>query len=63
MQFRYTFYDYDSASTKSDYSTWDAKRIRLILQGYAYSKDLTYKLEADFRQLAQGSDKSTAGGL
>jgi phosphate-selective porin OprO/OprP len=63
MQFRYTFYDYDSASTKSDYSTWDAKRIRLILQGYAYSKDLTYKLEADFRQLAQGANNSTAGGL
>ena len=46
MQFRYTFTDYDSNSTASDSSTFEPKRIRLIFQGYAYSKDLTYKLEA-----------------
>jgi phosphate-selective porin OprO and OprP len=60
MQFRYTFYDYGSNSTNSDYSTWNAQRIRLIFQGYAYSKDLTYKLEIDARQLASSN---TAGGL
>lgn len=60
MQFRYTFKDFDSASTSSDFSTFDAKRIRLIFQGYAYTKDLTYKLEIDPRVLATSS---SAGGL
>jgi phosphate-selective porin OprO and OprP len=61
MQFRYTFTDYDALNTKSsDSSTFDAKRIRLIFQGYAYSKDLTYKLEIDPRVLATSS---SAGGL
>ncbi|MRR59201.1 MAG: porin [Deltaproteobacteria bacterium] len=52
MQFRYTFTDFDTADfdTKSDSSTWDAKRIKLILGGYAYTKDLTYKVELDLRQ-------------
>ncbi|MDD2337072.1 MAG: porin [Geobacteraceae bacterium] len=57
MQFRYTFTDQDNAQ---DSSTFDAKRIRLIFQGYAYSKDLTYKLELDARQLASST---TSGGL
>jgi len=61
MQYRYTFYDYDKGtSTKNDYSKWEAKRIRLIAQGYAYSKDLTYKLEIDPVQLASEPGK---GGL
>ena len=61
MQFRYTFTDYDALNTKSsDSSTFDAKRVRLIFQGYAYSKDLTYKLEIDPRVLASSN---TAGGL
>ena len=55
LQFRYTFTDFDSNnSTKSDISQWDAKRIRMIAQGYAYTKDLTYKLEFDPR--AYGTD-------
>ena len=49
MQFRYSFTDKDSGQ---DSSQWDAKRIRLIMGGYAYTKDLTYKLEIDARQLA-----------
>jgi phosphate-selective porin OprO and OprP len=49
MQFRYTFTDKESGQ---DSSQWDAKRIRLIMGGYAYTKDLTYKLEIDARQLA-----------
>ena len=60
MQFCYTFTDYDSNSTASDSSTFNAKRIRLIFQGYAYSMDLTYKLEIDPRVLATSS---SAGGL
>ncbi|MDD2336205.1 MAG: porin [Geobacteraceae bacterium] len=61
MQFRYTFTDYDALNTsKSDYSTFDAKRIRLIFSGHAYTKDLTYKLEIDPRVLATSS---SAGGL
>lgn len=57
MQFRYTFADFDTAdfNTKSDSSTWDAKRIKLFLNGYAYTKDLTYKIELDLRQ--SGSSK------
>lgn len=58
MQFRYTFTDFDiNTSTKSDTSQWDAKRIRFIAQGYAYSKDLTYKLETDLRAYASDTKK------
>jgi phosphate-selective porin OprO/OprP len=46
--------------TSSDYSKFEAKRIRLIAQGYAYSKDLTYKMEIDPVQLAQSDGR---GGL
>lgn len=56
LQFRYTFNDVDvNAAGRTDTSQWDAKRIRMIAQGYAYSKDLTYKLEFDPRQLASTS--------
>lgn len=61
MQYRYTFYDYDGGT--GDYSKFEAKRIRLIAQGYAYSKDLSYKMEIDPVQLAQSKDDSTRGGL
>jgi phosphate-selective porin OprO/OprP len=54
LQFRYTFTDFD---VKQDTSQWDAKRIRLIAQGYAYSKDLTYKLEFDPRAYASDTRK------
>jgi phosphate-selective porin OprO/OprP len=54
MQLRYTFYDYDSDRTDNDYSQFDAKKVRLWAQGYAYSKNLTYNLEFDPR--AYGSD-------
>jgi len=57
LQFRYTYTDYDkNTSSKTDRSQFDAKRIRLIAQGYAYTKDLTYKLEFDPRQLASSSN-------
>ncbi len=58
LQFRYTFNDFDkNTASKTDTSQWDAKRIRLIAQGYAYSKDLTYKLEFDPRAYASDSKK------
>ncbi len=61
MQFRYTYTDKDNHYTKpsdrQDTSNFDAKRIRLIAQGYAYSKDLTYKLEFDPRAYASDTKK------
>jgi phosphate-selective porin OprO/OprP len=54
LQFRYTYNDFD---IKSDTSQWDAKRIRMIAQGYAYSKDMTYKLEFDPRAYASDTRK------
>jgi len=57
MQYRYTFMDADSGT---DSSKFEAKRIRLIAQGYAYTKNLTYKLEIDPVQLASEPGK---GGL
>jgi phosphate-selective porin OprO and OprP len=62
MQFRYTYYDYD-APTSKDYSLWNAQRIRLVAQGYAYTKDLTYKMEIDPRVLAYGDDRARGGLL
>ncbi len=56
-QFRYTFMDKDGGG---DTSQFEAKRIRLIFQGYAYSKDLTYKIEIDPAVLAQSEAR---GGL
>jgi len=58
MQFRYTFEDKDNGA--GDSSKFEAKRIRLIAQGYAYSKDLTYKMEIDPVQLAKTDGR---GGL
>lgn len=58
LQFRYTFTDFGvNAAGKSDTSQFDAKRIRMIAQGYAYSKDLTYKLEFDPRAYATDTHK------
>jgi phosphate-selective porin OprO/OprP len=63
MQFRYTFQDFDNDSTSSDYSQWNAQRIRLIAQGYALSKDFSYKMEIDPRVLAESKDNKSRGGL
>jgi phosphate-selective porin OprO/OprP len=63
MQLRYTFMDYDKDWDKSDTSQFNAQRIRLITQGYAYSKDFTYKLEIDPRVLAESKDNNSRGGL
>jgi phosphate-selective porin OprO and OprP len=55
MQFRYTFLDNDG--NRSDTSQWNAQRIRLWAQGYAYYKDLTYNLEFDPRAYASDTTK------
>lgn len=60
MQFRYTFANNDIGN---DASQFDAKRIRLITQGYAYSKNLTYKMEIDPRVLADSDGTKSRGGL
>jgi phosphate-selective porin OprO/OprP len=60
MQFRYTFMDNASGN---DTSQFMAQRIRLIAQGYAYSKDFTYKMEIDPRVLATGGNGSKGGLL
>lgn len=59
MQYRYTFLD-KGGNNVADTSQFEAKRIRLVLQGYAYSKDFTYKMEIDPVQLAQPDGR---GGL
>jgi len=43
MQFRYTFLDADRSST-GDKTQFSAQRIKLLLNGYAFTKDLTYKI-------------------
>jgi len=60
LVYRYTFLDKDSGQ---DTSKFDFAKARLIAQGYAFTKDLTYRLEMDARQLAQSKDDSTRGGL
>lgn len=61
MQFRYTYTNKDDKYTaktdRADTNQFDAKRIRLTAQGYAYSKDLTYKLEFDPRGYASDTKK------
>jgi len=60
LVFRYSFLDKDSGR---DTSKFDFSKARLYVQGHAFTKDLTYKLEMDARQLAQSKDDSTRGGL
>lgn len=60
LVFRYSFLDKDSGQ---DTSKFDFTKARLYVQGHAFTKDLTYKLEMDARQLAQSKDDSTRGGL
>lgn len=61
MQFRYTYTNKDDKYTtktdRTDTSQFDLKTARLIAQGYAYSKDLTFKLEIDPRALASSTSQ------
>lgn len=65
-QIRYTLMDLDdvnNTATKQDrdYSKFELKRIKLLSNGYAYSKDLTYKLSLNFANITGGTTSN--GGL
>lgn len=55
LQARYSFIDQEDNSAGSDASKWEAKRIKLWLKGFAYTKDLTYLFQVDFAN--SGSSK------
>ncbi len=50
LQARYTFTDLDNNATTSDSSKWEVRRMKMWMNGYAYTKDLTYLLQVDFVQ-------------
>lgn len=55
-QIRYTFMNNDDANaTKKDSSSFETKRVKLQFNGYAFSKDLTYKLQLNFANLRNGT--------
>lgn len=65
-QIRYTLMDLDGANntttTKAqDSSKFALQRIKLLLNGYAYSPDLTYKMNINFANLSNGGTAN--GGL
>jgi phosphate-selective porin OprO/OprP len=50
IQARYTFTDKDDANgSAQDVSEWNVRRAKFWLKGHAYTKDLTYKLQVNFR--------------
>lgn len=54
-QIRYTFVDFDRDYTanngKANQSEFKLRRIKLYFNGYAYSPDLTYKVQVNFAEL------------
>jgi len=51
LQARYTLTDIDVATaTTNDSSKWEVRRMKMWMNGYAYTKDLTYLLQVDFTQ-------------
>jgi len=65
-QVRYTFMDLDEINDTAtrqaqDSSKFELKRIKLLFNGHAYSKDLTYKLSLNFSNITGGT--TTNGGL
>lgn len=48
LQTRYSLTDADDSSKTNPSSKWEVKRMKLWLNGYAYTKDLTYLLQVDF---------------
>lgn len=55
MQFRYTFLDKDDVnSPQTDQSEFRLKRIKMFMNGYAYSKELTYKLQMNLVEANSG---------
>src|SRR6266567_4652495 len=66
LQLRYTLLDLDdvnnSASKQAvDSSKFELRRIKLYFNGYAYSRDLTYKLQINFANINGGT--TINGGL
>lgn len=56
LQTRYTYTDLDvNSSTSPDSSKWEVRRMKFWMNGYAYTKDLTYLLQVDF--VSGGSSK------
>jgi len=50
LQTRYSFTDGDDNALTPDASKWEVKRMKFWLNGFAYTKDLTYLLQVDFTQ-------------
>lgn len=66
LQLRYSLTDLDdvnntAARQASDSSRFELRRIKLYFNGYAYSKDLTYKLQLNFANINGGSTSN--GGI
>ena len=66
LQLRYTLLDLDDGNNTAskqaqNESKFELRRIKLYLNGYAYSKDLTYKLQLNLANINGGSTKN--GGL
>lgn len=66
LQLRYSFADLDAANntaakTVQDLSKFELRRVKLFFNGYAYSKDLSYKLQLNFANINGGSTSN--GGL
>lgn len=48
LQTRYSMLDTDNTAKTTPSSTWEVKRMKFWMNGYAYTKDLTYLLQVDF---------------
>ena len=62
IQFRYTFNELDGPSNPpwnvANQSQWRAQRIKTFFNGYAYNKDLTYKINLNWAQLTNYGNSS-----
>jgi len=48
LQTRYSLTDPDDSDKTNPSSKWEVRRMKLWMNGYAYTKDLTYLLQVDF---------------
>ncbi|WP_306533301.1 porin [Geobacter sp.] len=66
IQTRYSYLDKDndndsSSGSAQNTSRFEIKRAKLLLGGYAFTKDVTYKLDMNFINISSGTTKN--GGL
>jgi len=62
IQLRYSFLDKDDINGNAENtSRFELKRVKLLLGGYAFTKELTYKLDMNFVNISGGT--TTNGGL